>query len=107
MKIIRMFNFMYETNRGYYVLGRDYFRTCTDLELDVYKGFQEALEGKDEDWIVDQYKRVRRYVSDCQSGSRSRNKEIVEFVQGLSAEELESLSGQVDWAMEYAQIAYR
>lgn len=97
----------YETNSDYYVLGRDYFRVCTDLELGVYMRFEEALESGSEDWIVDQYKRVRRYVSDCQPSSRAREQEIVEFIQGLGEEELESLSVQVDRAMEYARIAYR
>lgn len=35
-KITRMFNFIYEVNNDYYILGRDYFRLCTDLEIGVY-----------------------------------------------------------------------
>ena len=31
-KITRMFNFIYEVNNDYYILGKDYFRLCTDLE---------------------------------------------------------------------------
>lgn len=38
-KIAGMYNFIYEINDDYYVLGRDYFRLCTDLEIDVYKRF--------------------------------------------------------------------
>lgn len=57
-----------------YALGRDYFRPCTDMELEVYKGFREALEGGNEDWIIDQYKRVRKYMSDCQPRSRDQEK---------------------------------
>lgn len=106
-RLTRMFNFMYEASNDYYVLGRDYFRPCTDLEMGVYKGFKEALEGESEDWIIEQYKRVRKYVSDCQPSSMDREKEIMEFVQGLSEEELESLGRQADRAVEYAQIAYR
>ena len=106
-RISRMFNFMYEVKGDYYVLGRDYFRPCTDLEMEVYKGFREALKGGSEDCIVDQYKRVRKYVSDCQACNRAREQEIVEFVQRLGEEELESLSSQVDRAMGYAQSAYR
>lgn len=106
-RISRTFNFMYEVRDGYYVLGCDYFRPCTDMEMDVYKGFKEALESGDGDWILDQYKRVRRYVSDVQPGSKAREQGIVEFVQGLNEEELESLGGQVDRAMEYAKVAYR
>ncbi len=105
-RISRMFNFMYEAKDDYYVLGRDYFRPCTDLEMGVYKGFTEALESGDGDWIIDQYKRVRKYVSDVQPGSRVREQGIVEFVQGLDGEELESLRIQVDRAMEYARTAY-
>lgn len=106
-RISRMFNFMYEVNNDYYVLGRDYFRTCTDLELGVYKGFKEALEGDSKDWSIEQYKRVRKYVSDCQLSSRARKQKIVEFVRGLSEDEVESLSRQVDRAMEFALIAYK
>lgn len=106
-KLIHTFNFMYEVNNDYYALGRDYFRPCTDMELEVYKGFREALEGGNEDWIIDQYKRVRKYMSDCQPRSRDREQEIVKFVQGLSKEELKSLSSQIDRAMKYAQIAYQ
>lgn len=105
-KLIHTFNFMYEVNGDYYVLGRDYFRSCTDLEAGVYKGYKEALERTDDDWIIEQYKRVRKYVSDCQPGSRSRDKGLLEFVKGLKAEELESLSRQMDKAESYAQIAY-
>lgn len=46
-------------------------------------------------------------MSDCQACSRARDQEIVEFVKRLSEEEMESLSSQVDWAMGYAQRAYR
>lgn len=106
-KLTQMFNFMYEINSDYYVLGRDYFRPCTDLEMGVYKGFKEALEGKSEDWIIEQYKRVRKCVSDYQPSSSIRAKEIKEFVQGLNEEELESLSRQMNRAIEYAQIAYK
>lgn len=55
----------------------------------------------DGDRIIDQYRRVRRYVSDAQPGSRAREQGIVEFIQGLEREELDSLSIQVDWAMEW------
>lgn len=106
-RITRMFNFMYEVNGDYYVLGRDYFRLCTDLEMDVFKRFRETLESGNEDWIIDQYKRVRRYVCDCQPNSEERDNEIVKFVQKHGEGELESLSRQVDQAMEYAQTAYR
>lgn len=106
-KLTQMFNFIYEINGDYYVLGRDYFRLCTDMEMGVYKGFKEALESKSEDWIIEQYKRVRKYVSDCQPSSSIRAKEIKEFVQGLSEKELELLSRQVERAIEYAQIAYK
>lgn len=106
-RISRMFNFMYEVKGGYYVLGCDYFRLCTDLEIGVYKGFTEALEDGSENRIIDQYKRARKYVSDCQACSKAREQEIVEFVQRLGEEELESLSSQVDRAMGYAQSAYR
>lgn len=105
-KITRMFNFIYEVNNDYYILGRDYFRLCTDLEIGVYKEFKNALDGKEE-CISEQYKRVRRYTSDCQLGSKARDKEIVEFVQGLREEELEMLSKQVAQAESYAQIAYQ
>ncbi len=106
-RLSQMFNFMYEINGDYYVLGRDYFRLCTDLEMGVYKGFKAALEGGSEDWIIDQYKRVRSYVSDCQPSCRVREEEIGEFVCGLGERELELLNSQVDRAMKYAQIAYR
>lgn len=106
-RISRMFNFMYEVKGDYYVLGRDYFRPCTDIEIKVYKGFREALEGGNEDWIIDRYRRVRKYVSDCQACSRVREQEIVEFVCRLSKEEIESLSSQADRATRYAQSAYR
>lgn len=106
-RISRMFNFMYEVKGDYYALGRDYFRLCTDMEMGVYKGFREALESGNEDWIIDQYKRVRRYMPDCQPSSRARKLEIAEFVQGLCEEELESLSNQMDLAMKYAHIAYK
>ncbi len=105
-RLSRMFDFMYEVNDGYYVLGRGYFRICTDLEKDVYKGFVAALEDGSEDWTIDQYRRVRGYVSDCQPTSRAREQEIVEFVCGLGEGELESLNSQMDRAMKYAQIAY-
>ena len=105
-RITRMFNFIYEVNSDYYVLGRDYFRLCTDLEIDVYKRFKDVLDGKVEGVIIEQYKRVRRYTSDCQLNSRARDKEIVEFVQGLREEELEALNKQVDQAESYAQVAY-
>lgn len=45
-KISRMFNFIYEVNNDYYILGRDYFRLCTDLEIGVYKGFKMLLTEK-------------------------------------------------------------
>lgn len=105
-KLVHMFNFMYEVDGNYYALGRDYFRVCTDLEIGVYKGYEEALKEKEEDWIIEQYKRVRKYVSDCQPCSGSRDKGLLEFVKGLKAEELESLSRQMDKAEYYAQIAY-
>ena len=72
-----------------------------------YKGFEEALRDESEDGNIEQYKRVRKYVSDCQPGSRAREQEIMEFVQKLSEEELGSLNSQVNRAMRYAQIAYR
>ena len=106
-RIARMFNFMYKVNGDYYILGQGYFRLCTDLEIGVYKGFKDALSGKEEENIIEHYKRVRRYTSDCQPVSRTRDKEIVDFVQGLSEGELETLSRQVDRAASYAQIAYR
>lgn len=106
-RITRMFNFMYEVKGNYYILGQDYFRPCTDLEMGVYIGFKEALDRKEVGFIVEQYKRVRRYTSDSQPGNRNRDKEIVEFVQGLSEGDLESLNRQVDCAAAYAQIAYR
>lgn len=106
-KIVQTFNFIYEVEGNYYVLGRDYFRLCTSLEMEVYKGFKEALRGESEDGVINQYKRVRKYVSDCQVGSRAREQEIMEFVQKLGEKELESLSSQVDRAMRYAQIDYR
>lgn len=96
-RIFQMFNFMYEVNDDYYVLGKDYFSSCTDLEMGVYKGFREALEGDSKDWSIEQYKRVRKYVTDCQSDSRAREQEIVEFVRRLSEDEVESLSGQ--WSL--------
>ena len=91
-KIARMFNFIYEINGDYYILGQDYFRLCTDLEIGVYKGFEDALNEKEED---------------CQSNSGIRDKELVEFVQGLRKGEVEILSKQVDRAESYAQIAYQ
>ena len=106
-RIIRMFNFIYEVNSDYYVLGRDYFRLCTDLEIDVYKGFIDALDEKVEEVIIERYKRVRKYTTDCQSADRTRDKKIVEFVQGLNEEDLEALSMQVERAASYAQIAYQ
>ena len=106
-RITRMFNFIYEVNGDYYVLGRDYFRLCTDLEIDVYKGFKGALDGNVEEIIIEQYKRVRKYTSDCQSASRTRDKKIVEFVQELKEEDFEALSMQVERAAAYAQIAYQ
>ena len=105
-KITRMFNFIYEVNNDYYILGKDYFRLCTDLEIDVYKGFKDAIDGKEEGFITEQYKRVRKYTSDCQPNSRVRDKELVEFVQRLDEEDLEILSKQVAQAESYAQIAY-
>lgn len=104
-KIAGMFNFIYGINGDYYVLGRDYFRLCTDLKIGIYKRFKDAIDGKAEGVIAEQYKRVRRYTSDCQPSSR--DKEIVEFVQGLREEELEALNKQVDQAESYAQIAYQ
>lgn len=106
-RISRMFNFMYEINGDYYILGRDYFRICTDLEIGVYKGFKDALDGKEEKYIIEQYKRVRKYTSDCQPSSRTRAKELVEFVQGLSEGDLEALSTQIDRVELYAQISYQ
>jgi hypothetical protein len=106
-KITRMFNFIYEVNNDYYILGKDYFRLCTDLEIDVYKGFKDAIDGKEEGFITEQYKRVRKYTSDCQPNSRVRDKELVEFVQRLDEEDLEILSKQVAQAESYAQIAYQ
>ena len=106
-KIARMFNFIYEINGDYYILGQDYFRLCTDLEIGVYKGFEDALNEKEEGFIIEQYKRVRRYTSDCQSNSGIRDKELVEFVQGLRKGEVDILSKQVDRAESYAQIAYQ
>lgn len=47
-RITRMFNFIYEVNGDYYILGQGYVRLCTDLESAVYKGFKEALNGKEE-----------------------------------------------------------
>lgn len=64
-RISGMFNFIYEIDGNYYVIGRDYFRLCTDLEIDVYKGFKYAFDGKAEEVIIEQYKRVRRYTSDA------------------------------------------
>lgn len=104
-KITRMFNFIYEVNNDYYILGRDYFRLCTDLEIGVYKGFKNAIDGKDEGFILEQYKRVRKYTSDCQPNSRVRDKELVEFVQSLGEEELEILRKQVEQAELFAHIA--
>ena len=106
-KIARMFNFIYEINGDYYILGQDYFRLCTDLEIGVYKGFEDALNEKEEGFIIEQYKRVRRYTFDSQSNSRIRDKELVEFVQGLRKGEVEILSKQVDRAESYAQISYQ
>lgn len=106
-RIAEMFNFIYEVKGDYYLLGRDYFRLCTDLEIGVYKGFKDVLDGKVKGAIIEQYKRVRRYTSDCQPGSRTRDRGIVEFVQGLREEELEALNKQVDQAESYAQIAYQ
>ena len=106
-KIARMFNFIYEINGDYYILGQDYFRLCTDLEIGVYKGFEDALNEKEEGFIIEQYKRVRKYTSDCQPNSRVRDKELVEFVQRLDEEDLEILSKQVAQAESYAQIAYQ
>lgn len=106
-KITRMFNFIYEVNNDYYILGRDYFRLCTDLEIGVYKGFKNAIDGKEEGFIIEQYKRVRKYTSDSQPNSRIEDKELVEFVQGLREEEVEKLSKQVEQAELFAQIAYR
>lgn len=91
-KITRMFNFIYEVNNDYYIFGRDYFRLCTDLEIEVYKGFKNAIDGKEEGFIIEQYKRVRKYTSDCQPNCRVRGKELVEFVQSLGEEDLEMLS---------------
>ena len=105
-KIARMFNFIYEINGDYYILGRDYFRPCTGLEIDVYKGFKDALNGKEEGFIIEQYKRVRKYTSDCQTNSRIRDKELVEFVQRLGEEDLEVLSKQTEQAELYAQTAF-
>lgn len=105
-RIIRMFDFIYEINDDYYILGRNCFRICTDLEIGVYKGFKDALDGKEEKYIIEQYKRVRKYTSDCQPSSRIRDRELVEFVQGLSEGDLEALSTQVDKAESYAQISY-
>ena len=106
-RITRMFNFIYEVNSDYYVLGRDYFRLCTDLEIDVYKGFRDAFDEKVEEVIIERYKRVRKNTSDCQPSSRTRDKKIVEFVQGLNEKDLEALSMQVERAASYAQIAYQ
>ena len=80
---------------------------CTDLEIDVYKGFKGALDGNVEEIIIEQYKRVRKYTSDCQSADRTRDKKIVEFVQGLNEENLEALSMHVERAVSYAQITYQ
>lgn len=106
-RIIRMFNFIYEINDDYYILGQDYFRLCTDLEIDVYKGFIDALDEKVEEVIIERYERVRKYTSDCQSADRTRDKKIVEFVQGLNEENLEALSMHVERAVSYAQITYQ
>lgn len=106
-RITRMFNFIYEINNDYYILGQDCFRPCTDLEIDVYKGFIDALDEKVEEVIIERYKRVRKYTADCQSASRTRDKKIVIFVQGLNAEDLEVLSMQVERAESCAQIAYQ
>lgn len=104
-KITRMFNFIYEVNNDYYILGRDYLILCTDLEIGVYKGFKNAIDGKEEGFIIEQYKRVRKYTSDCQPNSRVRDNELVEFVQSLGEEELEILRKQVEQAELFAHIA--
>lgn len=106
-RIVGMFNFIYEVKNDYYVLGRDYFRLCTDMEIGVYKGFKTALDNREKENVIEQYKRVRRYTSDCQLSSRTRDKEIVEFVQSLSEGDLESLNTQVIQAESYARIAYQ
>lgn len=77
------------------------------LILEIYKEFEEALRGESEDRNIDQHKRVRRYVSDCQFSSRAREQEIMEFVQRISKEELKSLNSQVNREMRYAKIVYR
>lgn len=105
--ISRMFNFIYESNGGYYVLGRDFFRLCTDLEMEIYKSFKKSLEDSNKDWSIEQYKRVRKYVSDCQPSNKSNEKNIVRFVCELNEMDLKSLESQVNQAIEYASIAYK
>lgn len=105
-KITRMFNFMYEVNGEWYVLGRDYFRVCSDFEYGVYTQFCSALDNGDRKEIIFCYRRVRRYVSDCQPNDRERDMKIIQFVNELDADSLKSLSEQVSRAEEYANIAY-
>lgn len=91
-RIIRMFDFIYEINDDYYILGRNCFRICTDLEIGVYKGFKDALDGKEEKYIIEQYKRVRKYTSDCQPGSRIRDREVC----GLRWDDIDLENGVID-----------
>lgn len=105
-KISRMFNFVYNVNGEWYVLGRDYFQPCTDNQLGVYNMFCKALETGDREEIISQYRRVRKYTSDCQPNDEERDIKIVQFVNGLDDDELISLNNQVIIAEKLATDVY-
>lgn len=104
--IANKFNFIYETSNGYYVLGRDFNRQCTDLEIEVYKEYKEAVDSGDIEEIKRTYLRVRKYTGDVKASSRERQEDIVEFVIGLSNDDFAKLVYQHKLIEEYTKMVY-
>ena len=98
-KIANNFNFIYEIGDNFYILGRDYCKVCSEVLIDVYKGF---LIAADEDDKIENYMRVRRYVSDVQPPNRNRKQEILQVI----GNNFEDVKKQFEEAKEYANIAY-
>lgn len=98
-KIANNFNFIYEIGDNFYILGRDYCKVCQEDLIEVYKGF---LKEDDEDTKIENYKRVRSYLSDVQPPVRSRKQEILQVIE----ESFEDVMKQFEEAIEYANMAY-
>lgn len=98
-KISRNFNFIYQINDDYYVLGRDYCKKCSSFLIDVYKGYMDKC-GESEK--KDNYKRIREYVSDVQVPDKNRESDILKII----SEDFENVLLQYEQAMEYAKKTY-